>query len=43
MLMEFSRFFAISLIGLGINTLILWILVSKYNKHFYLSKLFTIG
>jgi putative flippase GtrA len=43
MLMEYSQFFGISLIGLGINTLILWILVSKYNKHFYLSKLFAIG
>jgi putative flippase GtrA len=42
-MMEFLQFFAISLIGLGINTLILWILVSKYKKHFYLSKLFAIG
>lgn len=42
-MMEFSQFFAISIIGLGINTLILWILVSKYKKHFYLSKLFAIG
>jgi putative flippase GtrA len=42
-MMEYSQFLGISLIGLGINTLILWILVSKYNKHFYLSKLFAIG
>ncbi len=42
-LVEFSQFFAISLIGLAINTLVLWILVSKYKKHFYLSKLFAIG
>jgi len=42
-MMEFSQFFAISIIGLGINTLILWILVSKYKKHFYISKLFAIG
>jgi len=42
-LLEFSQFFAISLIGLAINTLVLWILVSKYKKHFYLSKLFAIG
>jgi len=41
--LQFSSFFVISLIGLGINTLILWILVSKYHKHFYLSKLFAIG
>lgn len=40
---EFSSFFIISLIGLGINTLILWILVSKYHKNFYVSKLFAIG
>ncbi|MCD4729950.1 MAG: GtrA family protein, partial [Bacteroidales bacterium] len=39
----YTQFFAISMIGLGINTLILWMLVSKYNKHFYLSKLFAIG
>jgi len=40
---EFLRFFSVSLIGLGINTLILWVLVSKFNKHFYLSKLFAIA
>ena len=42
-MVEYTQFFAISMIGLGINTLILWLLVSKYNKHFYLSKLFAIG
>ena len=42
MLVEYSKFLFISLIGLGINTLILWILVSKFKKHFYLSKLFAI-
>ena len=41
--MEFSLFFGISLIGLGINTLILWTLVSKFKLNFYLSKLFAIG
>jgi putative flippase GtrA len=40
---EYLRFIIISLIGLGINTLIMWILVSKYKKHFYVSKLFAIG
>ena len=40
---EFFQFFIISLIGLAINTLILWILVSKYKLNFYLSKLFAIG
>ncbi len=42
-LIEFSHFFFFSLIGLGINTLILWILVSKFKQNFYLSKLFAIG
>lgn len=40
---EFFKFFIVSLIGLGINTLILFILVSKFKKNFYLSKLFAIG
>jgi putative flippase GtrA len=42
-MMEYSQFFAISLIGLIINTIVLWILVSKFNKHFYLSKLLAIA
>jgi putative flippase GtrA len=40
---EYFKFFTIALVGLGINTLILWILVSKFKKHFYLSKLFAIA
>lgn len=40
---EFFRFFIVSLIGLGLNTLILWFLVSKLKQHFYLSKLFAIA
>jgi len=40
---EYSQFIFISLIGLGINNFILWILVSKYKRHFYLSKLIAIG
>ncbi len=40
---EYSKFLFISLIGLGINTLILWSLVSKFNKNFYVSKLFAIA
>ncbi|HNZ43846.1 MAG TPA: GtrA family protein [Bacteroidales bacterium] len=40
---EFFRFFSVSLVGLGINTLILWLLVSKFKMNFYLSKLFAIG
>jgi putative flippase GtrA len=39
---EFTEFFLISLIGLGINTLILYTLVSKFKKKFYLSKAFAI-
>ena len=40
---EYSKFFIISLIGLGINTFIIWMLVSKANINFYLSKLSAIG
>ena len=40
---EFTEFFIISLIGLGLNTLLLWILVSKFKVNFYLAKVFAIG
>lgn len=40
---EFMSFFIVSLIGLGINTYVLWLLVSKFKQNFYLSKLFAIG
>ncbi len=40
---EYSKFIGIALLGLGINTLILWYLVSKKNRNFYISKLFAIG
>lgn len=39
---EYSIFLAISVIGLGINSLVLWILVSKFKINFYLSKLIAI-
>lgn len=39
---EFSQFLLISLIGLAINTLILWLIVSKLKFNFYLSKVFAI-
>lgn len=39
---EYSHFIFISIIGLGINTLILWLIVSKFRLNFYLSKLFAI-
>jgi putative flippase GtrA len=42
-LMEYSKFFLIALIGLGINSLILWFLVSKKKMNFYLAKLFAIA
>lgn len=42
-IVEFSKFFLFSLIGLAINTLILWLLVKKGKWNFYLSKLFAIG
>ena len=40
---EYSEFIVISLIGLGINSLILWLLVSKYKLNFYLAKVFAIA
>lgn len=42
-LIEFSEFFIIALIGLGINSLILWLLVSKFKMRFYFAKVFAIG
>ncbi len=41
--LEYSKFLLISLLGLGINTLVIWILVSRYKRNFYVSKLFAIG
>lgn len=42
-MVEFTEFFVISLIGLGLNTLILWILVSRFKLNFYFAKIFAIG
>ncbi len=42
-MVEFTEFFIISLIGLGLNTLLLWILVSKFKLNFYFAKVFAIG
>ncbi len=36
--LEFSRFFIIALIGLGINSAIIWLLNGKFKINFYLSK-----
>lgn len=40
---EYSAFLIISLIGLGINNLILWLIITKFKMNFYLAKLFAIG
>jgi putative flippase GtrA len=40
---EYLSFFAISLIGLGLNNLIIWILSDKMKWNFYLSKVVAIG
>jgi putative flippase GtrA len=40
---EYTQFLTISLIGLGINTLILWLLVSRFKMNFYLAKIFAIA
>lgn len=36
---EFSRFFIIALIGLAINSAIIWLMNEKFKVNFYLSKL----
>jgi len=38
-LTEFTRFFVIALIGLGINSAIVWAMSGKLKVNFYLSKL----
>ncbi|MDR1526138.1 MAG: GtrA family protein [Dysgonamonadaceae bacterium] len=40
---EYFSFFAISLLGLGLNNLTIWILSEKYRLNFYFSKLIAIG
>lgn len=37
--LEFTRFFLIALIGLGINSLIIWAMTGKFKVNFYVSKL----
>lgn len=41
--LEYGEFLLISLIGLGINNFILWIIHERLRQNFYLSKLFAIG
>lgn len=43
MTLQFTKFFVVSLAGLGINTLILYLLVKKFRMNFYLAKLFAIA
>ncbi len=38
-MLEFTRFFMIALIGLFINLLIIWAMTGKFKINFYLSKL----
>ena len=42
-MVEYGEFLGISLIGLAINTAILYLLVSKFKLNFYVSKIFAIG
>ena len=40
---EYLSFFTFSLLGLGLNNLIIWMLSDKLNRNFYLSKMIAIG
>ncbi len=40
---EYTEFFVISLVGLGLANLIVWLVHGKGKQNFYLSKLFAIG
>lgn len=40
---EYLVFFAVSLVGLAINSLVLFLLADKAKRNFYLSKCFAIG
>ncbi len=42
-LVEYSEFLIISMIGLALNTLILWMIVSRLQWNFYFAKLLAIG
>ena len=42
-MVEYTEFIIISMIGLGINTLVLWLLVSRFKMNFYVAKIFAIG
>lgn len=40
---EYLVFIAVSLVGLGVNSLVLWLLHEKAKMNFYLSKCFAVG
>lgn len=40
---EYGSFILISLIGLGINTFILWFIITRFKLNFYYSKVFAIA
>lgn len=40
---EYGSFMIVSAIGLGINSLVLWLLTDKFKWNFYVSKIFAIG
>ena len=40
---EYTRFLMVSLLGLGISTLVIYILNGRFKMNFYLAKLFAIG
>jgi putative flippase GtrA len=40
---EYFSFFAVALVGLGINNIVLWFLSDKMKFNFYLSKIVAIG
>ena len=40
---EYVKYFVIALVGLGIDTLTVWLLNGKLKWNFYLSKIFAIG
>lgn len=39
---EYSSFLIISIIGLGINNLVIWLILRKFKMNFYLAKFFAI-
>jgi putative flippase GtrA len=41
--MEYSRFLFVSLLGLGISTLVIYILNGRFKMNFYVAKIFAIG